>query len=109
MTTDEAIEILKKFRAGKISAESALRAFQAAPVADLGFARVDTHRALRRGFPEVIYAAGKTARQVVEIAAPDPPAREQRMFDHARSPEQARAIREEFKDGRLIGRPGASH
>jgi len=61
---------LKKFRAGKISAERALRAFQAAPVADLGFARVDTHRALRKGFPEVIYAAGKTAPQVVRNRRP---------------------------------------
>jgi NCAIR mutase (PurE)-related protein len=46
-----------------------LQAFQAAPVADLGFAKVDTHRGLRRGFPEVIFGAGKTPDQVVKIGA----------------------------------------
>ena len=46
-----------------------LQAFQAAPVADLGFAQVDTHRALRKNFPEVIFGAGKTPEQVVKIAA----------------------------------------
>jgi NCAIR mutase (PurE)-related protein len=89
MTTDEAIQLLEDFRAGKISARRALRAFQAAPVADLGFAQVDTHRALRKGFPEVIYAAGKTARQVVEIAS-QLAARESRVLITRLSPEQAR-------------------
>jgi NCAIR mutase (PurE)-related protein len=69
VTTADAIDLLKRFRDGKISLTDALGAFQAPPVADLGFAQVDTHRALRKGFPEVIYGAGKTARQVVEIAA----------------------------------------
>jgi NCAIR mutase (PurE)-related protein len=45
-----------------------VQAFQAAPVADLGFAQVDTHRALRKGFPEVIFGAGKTPDQVLKIA-----------------------------------------
>ncbi len=68
MTTKEAIELLEKFRAGKINRRRALQAFQAAPLADLGFAQVDTHRALRKGFPEVIFGAGKTPEQVVAIA-----------------------------------------
>ena len=96
MTTDEAIELLEDFRAGKVSAQRALRAFQAAPVADLGFARVDTHRALRKGFPEVIFAAGKTARQVVQIAA-QLAARERRILITRVSVEQARAVRRKFK------------
>jgi NCAIR mutase (PurE)-related protein len=45
-----------------------LRAFQAAPAVELGFADVDTHRALRKGFPEVIFASRKTPAQVVAIA-----------------------------------------
>src|SRR5207244_2190645 len=49
--------------------EKVLRAFQAAPVMDLGFARVDTHRALRKGFPEVIFGSNKTVEQVTRIAA----------------------------------------
>jgi len=45
-----------------------VRKFQAAPTAELGFATVDTHRALRKGFPEIIFGAGKTPAQVVSIA-----------------------------------------
>ena len=96
MTTAEASELLEKFRAGKIGAARVLRAFQAAPLADLGFARVDTHRALRKGFPEVIYGAGKTARQVARIAA-QLAARERRVLITRLSPEQARAVRRKFK------------
>ena len=48
--------------------DKVLQAFQASPVAELGFAQVDIHRSLRKGFPEVIYGAGKTPAQVVKIA-----------------------------------------
>jgi NCAIR mutase (PurE)-related protein len=68
VTTTEAVKLLEKFRAGGVGRDALLRAFQAAPVADLGFAQVDTHRALRRGFPEVIFGAGKTPEQVLKIA-----------------------------------------
>ena len=46
-----------------------LAAMQAAPFEDLGFARVDHHRALRQGFPEVILGMGKTPDQIATIAA----------------------------------------
>src|SRR5258708_509439 len=46
-----------------------LDAFQAAPIANLGFARVDLHRSLRKNFPEVIFGEGKTPDQVAQIAA----------------------------------------
>jgi NCAIR mutase (PurE)-related protein len=68
MTTTEAARLLDQFRAGKIPRGRVLSAFQAAPVADLIFAQVDTHRALRKNFPEVIFGAGKTTEQVVKIA-----------------------------------------
>ena len=60
MTITEASQLLETFHAGGISREKVLQAFQAAPVADIGFAQVDTHRALRKGFPEVIFCEGKT-------------------------------------------------
>jgi NCAIR mutase (PurE)-related protein len=69
VTTTEAAKLLEKFRAGGVSRDAVLRAFQAAPVSDLGFAQVDTHRALRKGFPEVVFGSGKTPDQVVKIAA----------------------------------------
>ena len=68
MTSREAILLLEKFRAGKVGRDEVLRAFQAAPTADLGFANVDLHRSLRKNFPEVIFGAGKTPAQVAAIA-----------------------------------------
>lgn len=95
MTTTEAIRLLEKFRAGGASRDAVLRAFQAAPVADLGFAQVDTHRALRKGFPEVIFAAGKTTAQVVKIAA-KLIAHEQRVLVTRITSEHAKALRKKF-------------
>ena len=69
MTPTEAAQLLEDFRAGKISQAQALAALGKEPVTDLGFAQVDQHRALRQGFPEVIFGAGKTPVQVVKIAA----------------------------------------
>jgi NCAIR mutase (PurE)-related protein len=96
VTTGEAIKLLEAFRAGKIPREKVLRAFQSAPVADLGFAQVDTHRALRKGFPEVIFGSGKTPEQVVKIAS--------RLLEHEQrvlvtrvTPEHARALHKKFK------------
>ena len=60
--------MLERFRDGKISTGEVVRAFQSAPVADLGFAQVDLHRSLRKNFPEVIFGAGKTPQQVLAIA-----------------------------------------
>lgn len=96
MTTAEAIRLLEKFRAGGVSRDQVLHAFQAAPVADIGFAQVDTHRALRKGFPEVIFGAGKTPAQVVGIAA-KLIAQEQRVLVTRITPEHARALRKRFK------------
>jgi len=97
VTTIEAIRLLEQFRAGGIGREKVLQAFQAAPVADLGFAQVDTHRALRRGFPEVIFGAGKTPEQVVKIAAKIVD-HEQRVLVTRATPDQARALKRKFRE-----------
>jgi hypothetical protein len=68
VTLTEAQALLDDLCAGRMSREQVIQAFQAAPLADLGYAQVDTHRSLRQGFPEVIYGAGKTPDQVVGIA-----------------------------------------
>ncbi len=96
MTTIEASKLLEQFRAGGVNRDEVLRAFQAAPVADLGFAQVDTHRALRKGFPEVIFGAGKTPEQVAGIAA-ELLAHEQRILVTRVTAEHARALRRKFK------------
>jgi NCAIR mutase (PurE)-related protein len=96
VTSTEAIKLLEKFRAGGVSRDEVLRAFQAAPVADLGFALVDTHRALRRGFPEVIFGAGKTSAQLVKIAT-NLLARERRVLVTRVTAEHARHLCRRFR------------
>lgn len=96
VTTADAIKLLKKLRAGKVTLPVALRAFQAPPVTDLGFAQVDTHRALRKGFAEVIYGAGKTDPQIVKIASAIL-GRDDRVLITRLTPDQARLVRKKFK------------
>jgi NCAIR mutase (PurE)-related protein len=95
VTATEAIDLLNEFRAGKISRDKVVRAFQAAPLADLGFAQVDTHRALRKGFPEVIFGSGKTPEQVVGIATRILE-REQRLLITRINGRHARVLRRKF-------------
>ncbi|MGH9775721.1 MAG: nickel pincer cofactor biosynthesis protein LarB [Candidatus Acidiferrales bacterium] len=59
--------LLEKFGAGKMTPHEALERLRKLPFEDLGFAKIDHHRGLRQGFPEVIYARGKTAQQVAGI------------------------------------------
>ena len=68
MTPEETSQLLQKYKVGEVSEYEVLNAFRAEPIDNLGFAQVDTHRALRQGFPEVIFGAGKTPEQVVAIA-----------------------------------------
>ena len=96
MTTAEAICLLEKFRAGGVGRDTVVRAFQAAPVAELGFATVDTHRALRQGFPEVIFGEGKTPAQVAAIAA-RLLKRSRRVLATRLTPDAARLLRRKFK------------
>src|SRR5258707_3473617 len=96
VTTTEAIRLLEKFRAGSVGRDEVLRAFQAAHVADLGFAQVDSHRALRKGFPEIIFGAGKTPQQVAAIAQRLLEG-EQRILITRITSEHARILRRKFK------------
>lgn len=60
-------DILKKFQAGELSEQDAVAKLKTVPYEELGFAKIDHHRAVRQGFPEVVYCQGKTTPQVVEI------------------------------------------
>jgi len=60
--------LLEQVRAGAITPQKAAERLRDLPFENLGHSRVDHHRALRNGFPEVIYGGGKTPGQVVEIA-----------------------------------------
>lgn len=59
--------LLRAVRDGSLSPEAAKERLRTLPYEDLGFARPDHHRALRRGFPEVVFGAGKTNEQVAAI------------------------------------------
>ena len=61
-------ELVEGIRSGRISDEEAEIMLKKAPFVDIGFAKVDMHRAYRQGTPEVIYGAGKTVEQIRAIA-----------------------------------------
>src|SRR3989442_6524547 len=60
--------LLEEVRAGRLGVEAALARLRGLPYEDLGFAKVDQHRALRGGAPEAIFCQGKSAEQIVAIA-----------------------------------------
>jgi hypothetical protein len=72
MNDSELQELLHRVREGGVDPTAAATristALRAAPFVDLGFARVDTHREIRQGFPEVVLGLGKTPAQIVAIA-----------------------------------------
>jgi pyridinium-3,5-biscarboxylic acid mononucleotide synthase len=61
-------DILHEFKDGRKSMREMLEYLEKLPFEDLCFAKVDHHRCLRRGFPEVIYGEGKTSEQIIAIA-----------------------------------------
>ena len=67
MNQMELLKLLESVQAGKLTASAAIERLKHLPFEDLGFAKVDHHRALRQGFAEVVFAKGKTPHQVAEI------------------------------------------
>ncbi|MDO8747158.1 MAG: nickel pincer cofactor biosynthesis protein LarB [Thermodesulfovibrionales bacterium] len=68
MNNDKIKRILSSVKSGSISVEGAVKKLKHFPYEDISFAKVDHHRHLRQGVPEVIFASGKTKEQVVGIA-----------------------------------------
>ena len=68
MMQEDFRKLLKKVWAQKISVEDAIRQVRIEPYEDLSFARVDHHRSIRCGFPEVIFCQGKRPDDITEIA-----------------------------------------
>lgn len=68
MTENNIREILRGVQNGKYSVDDGLSRLKHLPFEDVGFARIDHHRALRQGFPEVIFGRGKTVAQIKAIA-----------------------------------------
>jgi pyridinium-3,5-biscarboxylic acid mononucleotide synthase len=68
MDQEQLRSLMEQVRAGAVDVDSALQRLRHMPFEDLGFAKVDHHRALRHGMPEVILGKGKTPEQVLAIA-----------------------------------------
>jgi NCAIR mutase (PurE)-related protein len=67
MTKNEIEILLNDVKSGKTGVEEALEILQNFPYTDLGYAKIDHHREMRTGYPEIVYCAGKTAEQVAGI------------------------------------------
>src|SRR5215472_13117223 len=98
--------LLEQVRAGAVDIDSALERVRHMPFEDLGFAKVDHHRELRHGMPEVVLAAGKTPEQVVAIAG--------RLLEHSKNVlitraagDCARAVEDQLPGGEYFRLSGA--
>ncbi|MHC4193726.1 MAG: nickel pincer cofactor biosynthesis protein LarB [Planctomycetota bacterium] len=67
MQVEELRRLLEEVKGGDISIDQAVEKLRQLPFEDLGFAHIDHHRQIRRGFPEVIYCPGKTTEQIIAI------------------------------------------
>ncbi len=93
MNQTKLLELLKQISSGVLTPENALDKLRGLPFEDMDFAKVDTHRLLRKGYPETIFCQGKTPEQVAAIAA--------RMSEHGQNvlgtrcpPETFHAVRD---------------
>jgi len=104
MTNLNLQKLLESVRAGTVdpavAADQIAMTMRAAPFEDLGFARVDTHRAVRQGFPEVILGLGKSPAQIAAIA--------ERIVNHGQSLLVTRAQSDVFAAVRTVV-PGAEY
>lgn len=67
MDKDEIKRILKQFKSGQVGEREVLEKLKHFPYDDLGFAKIDSQRQLRKGFPEVVFCQGKTIEQIIKI------------------------------------------
>ena len=85
-------KILQSVRDGSVSVQDAELLLKKAPFEDLGYAKIDYHRSLRQGAPEVIYGAGKTPEQITGIASAMQKAGVAPVLITRLSPEAARIV-----------------
>jgi NCAIR mutase (PurE)-related protein len=65
-------KLLQDYKAGKVDLSTVLQKIKTLPYEDLGFAKLDTHREVRKGFPETIFCQGKTIPQISQILQKHP-------------------------------------
>ena len=91
-------QLLAEVQGGRVSVAEALERLRVLPFENLGFARVDHHRQLRQGFPEVVFAAGKSVSQIRGILAALEPNTVNILVTRL-APEKAAALLPEFPGG----------
>jgi NCAIR mutase (PurE)-related protein len=103
---DQLRRLFEEVRGGAVDIDAALARVRHMPFEDLGFAKVDHHRALRHGMPEVVLAQGKTSAQVIAIAS--------RLLENAPNvlitrtdPETAKVIQEKLPEAEHFPLSGA--
>ena len=96
--------LLEDVRDGKLELDDALRDLKSLPFEDLGFARIDHHRALRTGAPEVIFGEGKTPEQIVAIAE-SLHATHQNVLITRINPEAAQAVQSAIPEAEYLPTP----
>jgi pyridinium-3,5-biscarboxylic acid mononucleotide synthase len=106
MNASQLRELFESVRSGELAVDAALERVRHLPFEDLGFAKIDHHRALRHGMPEVVFAKGKTSEQVVAIARSLLEASPNVLVTRA-SPECAAAISRELPGGEYFPLSGA--
>jgi len=68
MDREKTLELLRQVKDGSLSPEEAVTRLRVAPFEDIGYAKLDSHRELRQGIPEVIFGQGKTPEQIIGIS-----------------------------------------
>ena len=61
-------DLLERLKAGEVQVEEVIETLRHLPFEDMGFAKIDHHRTLRRGFPEVIFCEGKNPEEIIQIS-----------------------------------------
>jgi len=106
MDEDQLRQLFEQVRAGAVDIDGAMHRLRHMPFEDLGFAKIDHHRALRHGMPEVIFGKGKSPEQIVGIA--------ERLLENCRNvlitradPEAAACVRQRFEGAEYFPLSGA--
>src|SRR6185503_11324252 len=106
MTEQQLRQLFEQVRAGSVAIDEAVGRMRHMPFEDLGFAKVDHHRALRHGMPEIVFGQGKSPEQVAAIAGS--------LIEHSgnilvtrAAPEAAAAVRERIPDAEYFPLSGA--
>ncbi|MEP7352435.1 MAG: nickel pincer cofactor biosynthesis protein LarB [Acidobacteriota bacterium] len=107
MDQDHLRGLLEQVRSGAVDIEGALARLKHLPFEDLGFAKVDHHRALRHGIPEVVFGKGKTPDQVSAIVAAILSRGAKNVLVTRAAPETAQRLKLEQTDAELFPASGA--